>query len=137
MSAVSATPYLDFGTFENGAVLYVLQQFQITFFVSLFDRGNAFEFSGKFGKPFFLRYFCEFGVHSRPFVMFSGGGCSKVVFQTADAVQRFEPQLGVLFFVKSGFLENSGYLFVSGFFRGGSKIIVFVPRLRFSGKCSP
>ena len=113
-----------------------MQKFAVAFFVHFFDFAYGFKQVGQFGESFFFGFFGKRGIHVGPFIIFAVGGIEQVFGRSGDvvAVQRFEPQLGVFFFVVGGFFKNFRNLNKPFFFRFGSVVGVFVAGLRFAGK---
>ena len=74
-------------------------------------------------------------VHIRPLVVLTLSGGEKVFCGVANAVQFFEPQLGVLLLIISGFEEQCRDLLKAFLLGLGCKIGVFVARLGLAGKC--
>ena len=103
----------------------------------LFDSADTAELSGEFGEAFFLGVLSELVVHIGPFVVFTAGGSLQVFCSIADALEFFEPNLGVSFFVRSRFFEDSGDLLETFFAGDTGKVVIFIASLGFTGKGRP
>ena len=66
--------------------------------------------------------------------MLSGGGRFQIRHCVADAVQLFEPELGVFLFIVGGLFKNRGDLIVAFLAGYTGKIGIFITGLRFSRK---
>ena len=99
-----------------------------------FDSADTAELSGEFGEAFFLGVLRELVVHIGPFVVFTAGGSLQVFCSIADALEFFEPNLGVSFFVRSRFFEDSGDLLETFFAGDTCKVVIFIASLGFTGK---
>ena len=137
MAAVAAEPENLVALFEDLTVFQIFQQFQITLLVGLFDSGNALELSGQLQKALLLGGAGHFGVHTGPLLVLSGSGGHQIFGGGADAIQRLEPQLCVLFFVQGRFLKQRRDLLVALLFRLAGIVVILVPGLRLSGKRLP
>ena len=75
-------------------------------------------------------------VHIRPLVVLALSGGEKIFGSVANAVQLFEPQLGVFLLIISGFEEQRRDLLVAFLLGLGCKIGVLVACLGLTGKGS-
>ena len=138
-TAVGANPNLFFFTFEYAVVFNVSQKCTISFFVFFFDFANFFEESCQVVEAFFFSSFSKFSVHFGPFVVFAVSS----IFQVFDgvrnfaAMQSFEPNFSMFFFVARSFFKESSDLVVAFFFSCASIVAIFYSCLGFTSKCSP
>ncbi len=110
VAAVATFPDVHLALGEDLLGLDVVQQGTVTLLVVLLDGGHTTELGGQLGEALGL---CSLGkafVHIGPLVVLAIGGSGQVLSSGADAVQLFEPQLGVLFLVLGGLQEEGGNL---------------------------
>ena len=102
----------------------------------LFNCGNKAELVCKLCKAFFLGSFSEIFVHICPLVVFALGGIAEVGHGVGNlaAVQKLEPQFGMLFLVVGSLFEEGCNLLVAVFLGLRCIIAVFVASLRFACK---
>ena len=105
MTAVAALPYLDLALSKDLCRLHIVQQGTVALLMVLFDGSDQTEACGKLVEALFVGGFGEAVVHIRPFVVLTLSGGEKIFRGIANAVQFFEPQLGVFLFIISGFEE--------------------------------
>ena len=106
MTAVAALPHLDFAPSKDLCHLQIVQQGAVALLVVLFNGGDQTEPLRQFMKAFFVGGFGKAVVHIRPLVVLALSGGEKVFGGVANAVQLFEPQLGVFLLIISGFEEQ-------------------------------
>ena len=87
-------------------------------------------------KAFFIGGLGKAVVHIRPLVVLALSGGEKIFGSVADAVQLFEPQLGVFLLIISGFEEQCRDLLKAFLLGLGCKIGVLVACLGLTGKGS-
>ena len=137
VSAVSALPDLDFDLFEYGLGFHVLKESSVSLFVMLLDGSYLSELVSQFRETFFFSGLGKAFVHVCPLEVLAVSSCLQVSCCVADTFQFFEPHFSVLFFVLSGFQEESGNLLISFLLSLRSEICVFVAGLRLSCECLP
>ena len=136
VTAVAALPYLDFTLGKDLRHLHIVQQGTVALLMVLFNGGDQTEALRQLMKAFFIGGFGKAVVHIRPLVILALSGGEKIFGGVADAVQFFEPQLGVFFLVVSGFKEQRRDLLVAFLLGLGCKIGVLVACLGLTGKGS-
>ncbi len=134
MAAVSAFPYLNFALFENCRGFNILKERTVSLLMVLFDCADHTEFSCQFRKTFFLCCFGKSLIHIGPLKIFSVRRRSQIFGSIADSLQFLKPHFCVLFLIVRSFQKEGGNLLIAFFFGYGSKIGVFIPRLRFPCK---
>ena len=102
----------------------------------LFNGGYQAETLGQLMETLLVGGFGKAVVHIRPLVVLALSGGEKIFGGVADAVQFFEPQLGVLLFVFGGFEEQRRDLLVAFLLGLRCKIGVLVACLGLTGKGS-
>lgn len=121
---------------EYDSLLDVLEQAQIALLVVALDGTNGAEFEGDFGESLFFGFFCHAVIHVGPLVVFALGGIAEVGHGVGNlaAVQKLEPQFGMLFLVVGSLFEEGCNLLVAVFLGLRCIIAVFVASLRFACK---
>ena len=137
MAAVAALPHFYFALGKHFCHFNVVQQGAVTLFVMLFNGSHQAEPGSQFGETLFLSRLGKAVIHIGPFVVFTAGGSLQVFCSIADALEFFEPNLGVSFFVRSRFFEDSGDLLETFFAGDTGKVVIFIASLRFTGKGRP
>ena len=118
VAAVGAFPDNLGRAVEDFAFDQRFQQSVVSFFVAFFDGADRSEQEGDFGKAFFVGFSGHAVIHVGPLVVFAGCG----VFQVFDrrgnfaAVQQFEPDFGMFFFVVGRLFKFVGNNVVAFFF---------------------
>ena len=79
----------------------------------LFNGGYQAETLGQRMETFLIGCFGKAVVHIRPLVVLTLSGGEKIFGSVANAVQLFEPQLGVFLLIISGFEEQRRDLLVA------------------------
>ena len=100
----------------------------------LLDGGHTTELGGQLGEALGL---CSLGkafVHIGPLVVLAIGGSGQVLSSGADAVQLFEPQLGVFLLVLGGLQEEGGNLLKALLLGLRGEVGVLVAGLALAGK---
>ena len=92
MTAVAALPDLNAGFFEDFLRLDVFQKRAVTFFVVLFDSGDATELFSEFGKAFLFSLARHTGIHVSPLEIFTFGGVHEIFSGIAEFAERLEPK---------------------------------------------
>ena len=100
----------------------------------LFNGGYQAETLGQLMESLLVGGFGEAVVHIRPLVVLALSGGEKIFGGVADAVQLFEPQLGMFLLVVSSFEEQRRDLLVAFLLGLGGKIGVLVACLGLTGK---
>ena len=136
MPAVAALPHLDLALGKDFRHFHIVQQGAVALLMMLFNGGDQTEALRQLMKAFFIGGFGEAVVHIRPLVVLTLSGGEEIFGGVADAVQFFEPQLGVFLLVISGFKEQRRDLLVAFLLGLGCKIGVLVPGLGLTGKGS-
>ena len=113
MTAVAALPHLDLAFGKDLCHLHIVQQGTVALLMVLFNGGDQTEALRQLMKAFFIGGFGKAVVHIRPLVVLALSGGEKVFGGVANAVQFFEPQLGVLLLIISGFEEQRCDLLVA------------------------
>jgi len=113
-----------------------VQQGTVALLVVLFNGGDQAETLRQLMETFLIGSFGKAVVHIRPLVVLALSGGEKVFGGVANAVQLFEPQLGVFLLIISGFEEQCRDLLVAFLLGLGCKIGVLVARLGLTGKGS-
>jgi len=113
-----------------------VQQGTVAFLVVLFNGGDQAETLGQRMETFLIGCFGKAVVHIRPLVVLTLSGGEKVFCGVANAVQFFEPQLGVFLLIISGFEEQCRDLLKAFLLGLGCKIGVLVACLGLTGKGS-
>ena len=106
MTAVAALPQLDLALGKDLRHLHIAQQGAVALLMVLFNGGDQAETLGKLVEALLVSSLGKAVIHIRPLVVLALSGGEKVFGGVADAVQFFEPQLGVFLFVVSGFEED-------------------------------
>ena len=106
MPAVAALPYLDLTLGEDLRHLHIVQQGTVALLMMLFNGGYQAETLGQLMETLLVGGFGKAVVHIRPLVVLALSGGEKVFGGVANAVQLFEPQLGVFLLIISGFEEQ-------------------------------
>ena len=106
VTAVAALPHLDLALGEDLRHLHIVQQGTVALLVMLFNGGDQAETLGQLMETFLIGCFGKAVVHIRPLVVLALSGGEKVFCGVANAVQLFEPQLGVFLLIISGFEEQ-------------------------------
>ena len=102
----------------------------------LFNGGYQAETLGQLMESLLVGGFGEAVVHIRPLVVLALSGGEKIFGGVADAVQLFEPQLGMFLLVIGGFKEQRRDLLVAFLLGLRCKIGVLVACLGLTGKGS-
>ena len=136
MPAVAALPYLDLALGKDLRHLHIVQQGTVALLVVLFNGGYQAETLGQLMEALLVGGFGEAVVHIRPLVVLALSGGEKVFGGVTNAIQFFEPQLGVFLLIISGFEEQRRDLLVAFLLGLGCKIGVLVARLGLTGKGS-
>ena len=136
VAAVAALPYLDLALCKDLRHLHIVQQGTVALLVVLFNGSDQTETLRQLMKAFLIGCFGKAVVHIRPLVVLALSGGEKVFGGVANAVQLFEPQLGVFLLIISGFEEQCRDLLVAFLLGLGCKIGVLVARLGLTGKGS-
>ena len=102
----------------------------------LFNGGYQAETLGQLMETFLVGGLGKAVVHIRPLVVLTLCGGEKIFGGVTNAVQLFEPQLGVFLLVVSGFKEQRRDLLVAFLLGLGCKIGVLVACLGLTGKGS-
>ena len=113
-----------------------MQQDTVALLVVLFNGGDQAETLGQLMETFLIGCFGKAVVHIRPLVVLVFSGGEKIFGSVANAVQLFEPQLGVFLLIISGFEEQRRDLLVAFLLGLGCKIGVLVACLGLTGKGS-
>ena len=113
VTAVAALPHLDLALGEDLRHLHIVQQGTVALLVMLFNGGDQAETLGQLMETFLIGSFGKAIVHIRPLVVLTLSGGEKVFCGVANAVQFFEPQLGVFLLIISGFEEQCRDLLVA------------------------
>ena len=113
VTAVAALPHLDLALGEDLRHLHIVQQGTVALLVVLFNGGDQAETLGQLMETFLIGCFGKAVVHIRPLVVLALSGGEKVFCGVANAVQLFEPQLGVFLLIISGFEEQCRDLLVA------------------------
>jgi len=100
----------------------------------LFNGGYQAETLGQLMETFLIGGFGKAVVHIRPLVVLALSGGEKIFGSVANAVQLFEPQLGVFLLIISGFEEQRRDLLVAFLLGLRCKIGVLVACLGLTGK---
>src|SRR5574344_1908224 len=136
VAAVSALPDYVAVFAEHALFRYVVEQLAVALFMCLFNCSNTFEQLCNRIEAFFVCCLCEACVHVGPLVVLAVRSCLKVFCSRFDsAVQQFEPQLCMLFFVRSGFFKNIRNLFETVFTCLACKPVVLISCHRLACKC--
>ena len=106
VTAVAALPHLDLALGEDLRHLHIVQQGTVALLVVLFNGGDQAETLGQLMETFLIGSFGKAVVHIRPLVVLALSSGEKVFGGVANAVQLFEPQLGVFLLIISGFEEQ-------------------------------
>ena len=106
VTAVAALPHLDLALGEDLRHLHIVQQGTVALLVVLFNGGDQAETLRQLMETFLIGSFGKAVVHIRPLVVLALSGGEKVFGGVANAVQLFEPQLGVFLLIISGFEEQ-------------------------------
>ena len=136
VTAVAALPHLDLALGEDLRHLHIVQQGTVALLVVLFNGGDQAETLGQRMETFLIGCFGKAVVHIRPLVVLTLSGGEKVFCGVANAVQFFEPQLGVFLLIISGFEEQCRDLLKAFLLGLGCKIGVLVACLGLTGKGS-
>ena len=134
MTAVAALPHLDLALGEDLRHLHIVQQGTVALLMVLFNGGYQAETLGQLMETFLIGGFGKAVVHIRPLVVLALSGGEKVFGGVANAVQLFEPQLGVFLLIISGFEEQRRDLLVAFLLGLRCKIGVLVACLGLTGK---
>ena len=113
VTAVAALPYLDLTLGKDLCHLHIVQQGTVALLMVLLNGGYQAETLGQLMKAFLIGSFGKAIVHIRPLVVLTLSGGEKVFCGVANAVQFFEPQLGVFLLIISGFEEQCRDLLVA------------------------
>ena len=111
--AVTALPHLDLALGEDLRHLHIVQQGTVALLMMLFNGGYQAETLGQLMETLLVGGFGKAVVHIRPLVVLALSGGEKVFGGVANAVQLFEPQLGVFLLIISGFEEQRRDLLVA------------------------
>lgn len=136
VTAVAALPHLDLALGEDLRHLHIVQQGTVALLVVLFNGGDQAETLGQRMETFLIGCFGKAVVHIRPLVVLTLSGGEKVFCGVANAVQFFEPQLGVFLLIISGFEEQCRDLLKAFLLGLGCKIGVLIACLGLTGKGS-
>lgn len=111
---VEADPQGVFIPLEYLVRLDIVRQLFEALLVPLFDFSHQLEGGGNVLEALLPGGFGEVRIHFSPFVPLARGGVQQVVHGARHgiAVQALEPQLGVLLFVPSGFVEDIADLLI-------------------------
>ena len=137
MAAVAALPDLDLALFKDLGGLDVAQQRAVALLVMALDLADEAELLRQLGKALFLCGLGERIVHVGPLVVFALSGGEQIVGGGADALELFEPHLGVLLFVVRGLLEERSDLLIALFLCLGCEEGVLVAGLAFTSESLP
>ena len=113
-----------------------MQQGTVALLMVLFNGGYQAETLGQLMESLLVGGFGEAVVHIRPLVVLALSGGEKIFGGVADAVQLFEPQLGMFILVIGGFKEQRRDLLVAFLLGLRCKIGVLVACLGLTGKGS-
>ena len=113
MPAVAALPHLDLALGKDFRHFHIVQQGTVALLMMLFDGGDQTETLGQLMEALLVGGFGEAVVHIRPLVVLTLSGGEKIFGGVADAVQLFEPQLGMFLLVIGGFKEQRRDLLVA------------------------
>ena len=113
VTAVAALPYLDLTPGKDLRHLHIVQQGTVALLMVLFNGGYQAETLGQLMETFLIGGFGKAVVHIRPLVVLALSGGEKIFGSVANAVQLFEPQLGVFLLIISGFEEQRRDLLVA------------------------
>ena len=113
VTAVAALPYLDLTLGKDLRRLHIVQQGAVSLLMVLFNSSDQTETLRQLMKAFLIGGFGKAVVHIRPLVVLTLSGGEKVFCGVANAVQFFEPQLGVFLLIISGFEEQCRDLLVA------------------------
>ena len=113
VTAVAALPHLDLALGKDLRCLNIVQQGAVSLLVVLFNGGDQAETLGQRMETFLIGCFGKAVVHIRPLVVLTLSGGEKIFGSVANAVQLFEPQLGVFLLIISGFEEQCRDLLVA------------------------
>lgn len=112
---VAADPNDFLALCKNASAAYIVKQLEVARLVLLFDCSDSAEKLRDIRKALGVRLLSHTRVHIRPLVVFTGCRRNEVFLRRGDraAAQKLEPQLGVLFLVCCGLLENRRYLLIA------------------------
>ena len=139
MAAVGALPDHVAVAGEHKAALNIRQQLAVAVFVLTLDLSHFFKQESQVVKALFLGVLRHLGIHIGPLVILALGGVQQVVGRAGNgvAVQRLEPQLGVLLLIGSGLFKDLCNLNITVFARLGCIERVLVAGLALTGKRGP
>ena len=139
MAAVGALPDHVAVAGEHKAALNIRQQLAVAVFVLTLDLSHFFKQESQVVKALFLGVLRHLGIHIGPLVILALGGVQQVVGRAGNgvAVQRLEPQLGVLLLIGSGLFKDLCNLNITVFARFGCIERVLVAGLALTGKRGP
>ena len=106
MPAVAALPHLDLALGKDFRHFHIVQQGTVALLMMLFNGGYQAEALCQLVKALLVSSLGKAVVHIRPLVVLTLSGGEKVFGGVANAVQLFEPQLGVFLLIISGFEEQ-------------------------------
>ena len=104
VTAVAALPHLDLAFGEDLRRLYIAQQGTVALLMMLFNGGDQTETLGQLVKALLVSSLGKAVVHLRPLGGLALSGGEKIFGGVTNAVQLFEPQLGVFLLIINGFL---------------------------------
>jgi len=136
MTAVAALPHLDLALGKDFRHFHIVQQSTVALLMMLFNGGYQAEALCQLVKALLIGGLGKAVVHIRPLVVLALSGGEKVFGGVTNAVQLFEPQLGVFLLIISGFKEQRRDLLVAFLLGLGCKIGVLVACLGLTGKGS-
>ena len=112
MAAIAALPDVNAVLLEHHTVVQVFQKGTVTLLVLLLDLAYPLKEGGQLVKALGPGGLGHFFVHRGPLFVLAGGGSHQIGGSVTDAVQRLEPQLGVLLLIVGGLQEKSGDLLI-------------------------
>ena len=136
VAAVAALPHHVPLPGEDQAVLHVGKQLAIALLVFLLDLAHQLEQVGDVVKALLPGLLGHVGIHVGPLVVFPLGGGLQVLLGGADAVQQFEPDLGVFLLVGSRLLKQLGDLDIAVLSGLRGKVVILGAGLGLPGKGS-
>ena len=137
VAAVQALPDDLLITSEYRVLLDVFEEQIVSRIVLFLNLADSIKEAGNLVKAFLTCHTGKLGVHARPFLIFSGGGSSKILLCVADAAHKFEPDLRMCLLVNRRLIENVCDLDIAVFLRLRCLKEILRMRLRFTGKCGP
>ena len=146
-TAVTALPEDFFIFFEHFALLYIIEEFAITFLMFSFNLSDHAVSNGDFRESFLLSDVAESRIKFCPLFILTSCCSSEVLFRCSDnagrirrcdfnctALKKFEETLCMFFFLFSCLSENGWDLFKTLFLSNTCEEFVTTSCLLFTGK---